>query len=80
MQKANMQGISKAMLRYSDEQRPILVEKWRDVMRKIARPSREGARVVPTDFDEAVKELYNQPVLEARANTQSRFQMMPVAK
>ena len=80
LQKANMQGISKAMLRYSDEQRPILVEKWRDVMRKIARPSREGARVVPTDFDEAVKELYNQPVLEARANTPSRFQMMPVAK
>lgn len=63
LQNADMQGISKAMLRYSDEQRPKLVEEWRKVMRKVAPSGEKGARVVPSDFDEAMKGLYDASVL-----------------
>ena len=49
------------MLKYSDEQQPKLVEKWRKVMRKVVPPGGKGARVVPSDFDEAMKGLYDKP-------------------
>ena len=56
-------GVSKAILKYSDEQRPKLVDKWRKVMLKIVPPGEEGARVVSSDFFEALKGLCDEPVL-----------------
>jgi len=63
LQNADMQGISKAMLRYSDDQRPNLVAEWRKVLRRAVSPGEEGARVVPSDFDEAIEKMCDQPVL-----------------
>ena len=63
LQSVDAKGVSRAMLKYSNEQRPKLVEKWRKVMLKIVPPGGEGARVVPSDFDEAMKGLYDVAVL-----------------
>ncbi len=38
-------------------------KKWRNVMLKVAPSGEKGARVVPSDFDEAMKGLYDEPVL-----------------
>jgi len=63
LRSVDTKGVSKAMLKYSDEQRPELVEKWRKVMRKVAPSGEKGARVVPSDFDEAMEKMHDQPVL-----------------
>jgi len=63
LRSVDTKGVSKAMLKYSDEQRPKLVEKWRTVVRQVTPSGEKGARVVPSDFDEAMKGLYVEQVL-----------------
>lgn len=56
----DMQSVSKAMLEYSEEQRFEIVEKWKQVVRRIVPTSRRGGTsVVPTDYDGAMQKLYD---------------------
>ena len=54
----DLEATSRAMLRHSAQQRDELRARWRQILRKAIPPGTEGTRTMPTDFDQAMLELY----------------------
>jgi len=58
LQTVDLKATSRAMLKHSAQQRDELRARWRDILRTAVPPGSEGNRIMPTDFDQAMLELY----------------------